>query len=225
MRPRYAAPLATACLLVGAAVASAVPGGALTALQDYARFHGGLATSSANARLAPVPLTVTPRPHCAKGSRPETDRQGRVPLRDYVSGRADRGYTCNATDIGHEGDSGGFQVHRYVDRAGHECAYYDGTSLFPTRELTGKPSGVVVLDMKDPRHPRRTTVLDSVAMRTPHESLRLNTKRGLLVAVAGSPITQVGVVDVYDVSKDCRAPELKSALPVGILGHEGGISP
>lgn len=167
----------------------------------------------------------TPQARCASGSRPETDRQGRVPLRDYENGRATRGYTCNATDVGREGDTGGFQVHRYVDRAGHECAFYDATSTFPTREAAGKVSGVVVLDMADPRKPKRTDVLDSFAMRTPHESLRLNDKRGLLVAVAGSPVTQVGVVDVYDVSQDCRTPVLKSSTPLGVLGHEGGFSP
>jgi hypothetical protein len=62
-------------------------------------------------------------------------------------------------------------------------------------------------------------------MRTPHESLRLNALRGLLVAVAGSPVTQVGVIDVYDVSGDCRAPVLRSSTPLGVLGHEGAISP
>jgi hypothetical protein len=35
----------------------------------------------------------------------------------------------------------------------------------------------------------------------------------------------VGVVDVYDVSKDCRKPALQSTLPLGILGHEGAFSP
>jgi hypothetical protein len=30
---------------------------------------------------------------------------------------------------------------------------------------------------------------------------------------------------VYDVSQDCRAPVLKSALPLGVLGHEGAFSP
>jgi hypothetical protein len=146
-------------------------------------------------------------------------------LKDYVSGRAAKGYTCNLVDVGHEGDSGGFQTHRYVDAHGHECAFYDGTSLFPSRELAGEPSGVVVLDMSTPAHPRRTTVLDTLAMRTPHESFRLNARRGLLAAVAGSPVTQVGLVDVYDVKQDCRHPVLLSQYPLGVLGHEGAFSP
>jgi hypothetical protein len=226
MRLRPTVALAALGLLAASAVA--VGSTHDTALDDYTAFHGNLGRGS----LAPTVTTyskpgmgATPRAVCAKGDRPETSIQGRAPLRDFVSGRAAKGYTCQATDVGHEGDSGGFQTHRYVDRAGHVCAFYDGTLLFPTREATGKPGGTVVLDMSNPARPRRTTVLGTLAMRTPHESLRLNAKRGLLAAVAGSPATQAGQVDVYDVSQDCRAPKLRSTLPVGILGHEGAFSP
>jgi hypothetical protein len=34
-----------------------------------------------------------------------------------------------------------------------------------------------------------------------------------------------GIVDVYDVSQDCRHPVLQSSSPLGILGHESGFSP
>ena len=221
---------AVAVALAGTTLAAAAGTGPvdLDRVRAYGEQHGLLGqgrVAVAEAGYAKPGFGVTPSAPCRPGSRPETGRQGRVPLADYESGRAAKGYTCNATDVGHEGDSGGFQVHRYVDAAGHECAYYDGTLLFPTRELAGKDGGVVVLDMSNPAKPRRTAVLDSFAMRTPHESLRLNQARGLLVAVAGSPFTQVGVVDVYDVSEDCRAPVLRSSTPLGVLGHEGGFSP
>jgi hypothetical protein len=227
---RLLAASAVAAALAGTTLAAAAGTGPidLDRVQAYGQQHGLLGQgelAQAEADYDRPGFGVTPSATCRPGSRPETDRQGRVPLADYESGRAALGYTCNATDIGHEGDSGGFQVHRYVDQAGHECAYYDGTLLFPTRELAGKDGGVVVLDMADPAKPVRTAVLDSFAMRTPHESLRLNQARGLLVAVAGAPWTQVGVVDVYDVSADCRQPVLKSSTPLGILGHEGGFSP
>jgi hypothetical protein len=221
MRLRSAALAATAGLVALNTVASALNGD--PRLTDYEAFHGSLGLRGAHLSVKHLPST--PQLPCARGGRPETGRQGRVPLTDYTSGRAAKGYTCNLTDVGHEGDSGGFQVHRYVDKHGHECAFYDGTSLFPTREAANKPGGVVVLDMSNPAHPRRTTVLSTLAMRTPHESFRLNAKRGLLAAVAGSPATQVGVVDVYDASEDCRAPVFKSSLPLGILGHEGAFSP
>jgi len=210
---------AAAAALTTTATASSEP----EEVRAYAVAHGTLGQRAWAA--AAVPSLTTPRAPCGAGSRPETSWQGRVPLSDYANGRAAKGYTCNATDVGHEGIGGGFQVHRYVDRRGRECAYYDGTLLFPTREVSGQPSGVVVLDMSNPRKPRRTAVLDSFAMRTPHESLRLNTKRGLLVAVAGSPVTQVGFIDVYDMADDCRAPVLQSSVPLGILGHEGAFSP
>jgi hypothetical protein len=41
----------------------------------------------------------------------------------------------------------------------------------------------------------------------------------------GNALTLPGWVDIYDVSKDCLHPELKSSTPLGILGHEGTFSP
>ena len=68
------------------------------------------------------------------------------------------GYRCNLTVIGRSGSTGGFRVHRYVDRDGRECAYYDTTLLFPTNalSLSAEPTGVAVLDMTDPSKPVRT---------------------------------------------------------------------
>jgi hypothetical protein len=223
MRRRSAIALSATLLLTAGTVASA--GFGSNELSGYQLTHLGLGQQTSYAKVSATgSMGVTPGSRCDKGSHPETSRQGRAPLRDYASGRAAKGYTCNLVTIGHEGDSGGFQVHRYVDKAGHECGFYDGTILFPTNEPNA-PGGVVVLDMKDPRKPVRTAVLNSLAMKTPHESFRLNTKRGLLAAVAGSPFTQVGMVDVWDASGDCRHPVWKSSLPLGILGHEGAFSP
>ena len=41
----------------------------------------------------------------------------------------------------------------------------------------------------------------------------------------GNPVFYPGIVDIYDVTADCRHPVLKSSLPVGVLGHEGGFAP
>jgi len=79
--------------------------------------------------------------------------------------------------------------------------------------------------MKNPAKPVLTDTLKTAAMASPHESLRLNAKRGLLVAVFASPTTQPGIVDVYDVGADCRTPRLVSSTPLGGLGHEGGFAP
>jgi hypothetical protein len=70
-----------------------------------------------------------------------------------------------------------------------------------------------------------TDTLRTPAMQSPHESLRLNQKRGLLVADMATPATDPAFVDIYDVTADCRHPVLKSSFPMGVLGHEGGFSP
>ncbi|HEX6351312.1 MAG TPA: hypothetical protein VF160_18205 [Candidatus Dormibacteraeota bacterium] len=169
----------------------------------------------------------TPQLACDSQSLPETGTQGRVPRSEVDSGRAAKGYRCNTAQVGTFGDSGGFRVERYVDAAGHECAYYDTTLLFPTnaRNNTQEGLGVYALDMTDHSHPVHTATLSTPAMLSPHESLRLNQKRGLLAADMGYPTFNPGFVDVYDVSKDCRHPVLDSSTPMGILGHESAFSP
>lgn len=195
------------------AAALAVGGGGLVA-------QGG--TVSAD---DPFPKPV-PQARCGKGSNPETDIQGRVPRADYRSGRAAEGYTCNTKELAHEGGSGGFKVLRYTDEQGNTCAFYDNTLIFP-RDVVNNLStgqGTVVLDMSRPRRPVRTTTLDSPAMVSPHETLLVNRKRGLLAAVLGTAATYPGVLDVYDVSQDCRDPQLLSSTLSGVLGHESGWS-
>lgn len=230
VRPLTRLVLATAALAtLGIATAASALGLGpidLNSLRGYAEAHGvdTRALPELGTELLGLDLGTTPRADCGPGSLPETDRQGRVPLADYASGRAAQGYTCNASEKGSFGQTGGFQVHRYADAAGRECAYYDSTLVFPKDVIRGA-LGTIVLDMSDPANPVQTASLTSPAMLTTHESLRLNTGRGLLVAGAGNPSTQVGFVDVWDVSADCRTPVLRSSLPIGGLGHEGGFSP
>ena len=99
----------------------------------------------------------TPKAPCGPGSKPETSIQGRVPASDVASGRAAQGYNCNTELVSHYGRAGGYRVHRYVDAAGHECAFYDSTLLFPVNTLATptKSPGVFVLDMHDPPTPCR----------------------------------------------------------------------
>jgi len=122
----------------------------------------------------PEPAAV-PRARCGPGSLPETSIQGRVPKADYLSGRADRGYRCNTRQVAHKGASGGFKTLRYTDSRGNTCAFYDSTLLVGrdvvANLLSGDGLGVVVLDMNDPAHPRKTATLMTPTMLTPHESL------------------------------------------------------
>lgn len=179
------------------------------------------------AGVTPVAPGATPRARCGPGSTPETGMQGRVSAADVASGRAERGYACNMAEVSHFGNSGGYKVHRYVDAAGRECAYYDSTLLFPKDVLTAgqNRTGVYVLDMTDPAHPVKTDNLVTPAMLSPHESLLISAKRGLLMADMGYPSFNPGFVDIYDISKDCRHPVLLSSTPLGILGHESGLTP
>jgi len=187
---------------------------------------GGTVALTGQAQGGREPQPV-PRADCGKGSRPETDIQGRVPARDYASGRVDEGYRCNARALAHRGNAGGFKVHRFVDALGQTCAFYDSTLVFPRDVVHNLTSGlgVVVLAMDNPRKPRQTTTLASPAMLSPHESLVLNKKRGLLAATLGTAATYPGVLDVYDVKTDCRHPRLLSSTPSGVLGHESGFAP
>lgn len=181
------------------------------------------------------PVSATPRAICGPNARPETGTQGRVSSADHASGAAALGFTCNTEAVGSieypnasNGGQGGFKTFRYIDDAGRECAFYDTTLLFPlsaTRLPDARLTGVHVLDMSDPANPTHTASLLTPAMQSPHESLSLNTERGLLAAGMGYPTFNPGFVDIYDVSADCREPQLMSSTPLGILGHEGNFSP
>jgi hypothetical protein len=182
-------------------------------------------TGSATGDAFPAP---TPQAECGPGARPETTpRQGRVPTSDYESGRAARGYECNTEQVARHGQTGGFKVQRYRDAQGNVCAFYDSTLLFPKDTLfnAARGLGVYVLNMNDPSRPRQTATLSSPAMDSPHESVLVNRRRGLLGAVLGNAATNAGVLDLYDIKSDCRHPELLSSTPTAVLGHESGWAP
>ena len=90
-------------------------------------------------------------PTCGPGALKETDIDGRVPSADYTSGRYKQGYRCNTEQVSHQGATGGFKVERYVDAAGHVCAFYDSTLLFPKDTLMQAVTG---LGRRRPRHDR-----------------------------------------------------------------------
>jgi hypothetical protein len=170
---------------------------------------------------------AVPKAKCGPGARPETGIQGRVPQRDYDSGRIRRGYQCNTRMVSRVAGTGGFKTLRYTDRRGRTCAYYDSTRLFPADVPFQVSSGfgVIVLDMDDPRRPRRTTTLTTPAMLSPHESLLVEPRRGLLAGVLGNAATNVGILEIYDIRDNCRRPRLLSSSTEPILGHESGWSP
>jgi hypothetical protein len=186
---------------------------------------GPRAATAADVTPGPVP-----RATCGPGSDPEVGLQGRVTAEDVSSGRMADGARCNTELVGHHGTQAGLKVGRYVDGAGHECAFYDTEITFPLgASLAGNvPTGqfgTYVLDVTDPTKPVQTATLTTPAMLSPHESLLVNQRRGLLVAVMGNAATYPGFVDVYDLTGDCRQPKLLASAPSGILGHESGFAP
>jgi hypothetical protein len=168
-----------------------------------------------------------PRARCTAASRPLSGVLGRVTTAAIDSAAARYGWTCNATRVARVATPGGWRVWRYQDPAGHVCAYYDTSFTAPANiiSIAGGPSlGVVVLDMTDAAHPVRTATLQSLAMLSPHESLNLNARRGLLAAEVGNGLTLPGTMDIYDVRTDCRHPRKLAQMPI-LSGHESGFSP
>ncbi|MFL5896750.1 MAG: LVIVD repeat-containing protein [Thermoleophilaceae bacterium] len=214
--------LIAAALALPASAAAQGPFGPLNDLFALGEAGGQTPDTAPMQHNPEPPLTATPRAHCLPGSKPEPGIQGRVP-----AGSADKGLWCNMKLIGHEGTEGGFKVFRYVDTAGHECAFYDTTLMFPLNAFNpgAGSEGVAVLDMSNPAHPVRTDTLTTPPMLSPHESLNLNTKRGLLAAVNGNLSTEPGLFAIYDVHADCRHPVLDALTPVARFGHESGFAP
>ena len=206
-------------VLATSAAQTAVP------LTDLLALGQGLGQTPAKAPIATraePPLAAVPRAHCAAGGRAEPGVQGRVP-----AGSATNGLSCNVTLVSHQGTSGGFKVFRYVDAHGRECAFYDTALLYPLNalKLSGNSLGVAVLDMSDPAHPVQTDTLATLPMLSPHESLNVNAKRGLIAAVLGNPATYPGLVSIFDAHEDCRHPVEQSTALVARFGHESGFSP
>jgi hypothetical protein len=171
---------------------------------------------------------AVPRADCGPGSHPLAGVQGRVPASAIDSPGAARGWTCNLGVVGHYQSSGGYKVWSYTDRRGHLCAFYDTTLLYPmdALSLTGPPSsGVYVLDMSQPSKPALTDKLTALPMLSPHESLYLNARRGLLAADLGNPTSYPGLMSIYDVGRDCRHPTLDATYRATRFGHESAFSP
>jgi hypothetical protein len=194
----------------------------LNDLADLGAGQGQVIVAAPQQLYKPAPKLTQNDAKCPAGSHTEPGVDGQVP-----SGSADKGgLYCHASLVAHQGSSGGFKTIRYVDQNGHVCAIYDTALLFPTNALNFNASsaGVAVLDMSDPAHPVQTAQLTDPSMLSPHESLLVNQKRGLIAAVSGNPDTYPGWVAFYDASKDCRHPVLQFSGLLARLGHESGFS-
>jgi hypothetical protein len=172
---------------------------------------------------------TVPRAVCGPEDRPETGLQGQVPASLRATGF--EGFSCNLQLVGQsKGDGASWQFASFTDRNGKKCAYHDTSSSTVGRTHVG----AVVLDVSDPENPHPTTYLTSLSMIDPWESLKVNQARELLAGDYGLNSTGADGIDVYDLSEDCRYPQLLASTnrlgvggsnPVLVNGHEGAFSP
>src|SRR6266446_2701776 len=206
----------------------------------------------------PIPLTV-PKAVCGPHDNPETALQGQVPAAMRAAGF--KGFNCNLELVGQSrGDGANWQTTQFKQRSRDDgddddddgdrdgehgnkhariCGYHGTAS--PTRSLPGRTNlGVPVLDLTDWKNPTPTSYLNTTSMLDPWESLKVNERRQLLAADNahnGGFGTDGGPeVDIYDVSGDCRSPQLLATVAVGksdgstglahpVIGHEGSWAP
>ena len=179
-----------------------------------------------------VPLTVPKVDSCASGGNPEQALQGQVPAALRASGF--KGFNCNLSLVGQSQNEGGnWSSATFTDGAGRSCAYHASATGVATRVNPGVP----VIDITDRANPMRVTSLTTPAMLDPWESLRVSERRQILIADNGQNGGGGPEVDIYDLSGDCRTPQLMATMTVGTgsdggvtlakvpVGHEGNISP
>jgi len=128
--------------------------------------------------------------------------------------------------------------YRDEERPFHVCGYYgsQSPSLSPA---TRNPAtfGTRVMDVTNASSPRLTGYLQTSSMLDPWESLKVNERRQLLAADQGANGGGGPGVDIYDISQDCRSPQLLASVaigtgtdggtraPVAPIGHEGAFAP
>jgi hypothetical protein len=157
-----------------------------------------------------------PKAHCARGDHTESGLQGETTYEERFSGDSERAYNCNLRLVGlYRGEGAYSQDGPAYDG---DCAYMATDNVTPLQQH----QGVTVIDVSDPRHSRPTMYLnDTAAALDPHETLKTNVRRHLLVVAEDDG---PGFA-VYDTS-DCRHPVLKSNIQLpGSEAHMGNFAP
>jgi hypothetical protein len=183
--------------------------------------------------FAPVPKAV-----CGPGDKPETALQGQVPAAMRAAGF--QGFSCNLQLLAQvRGEGANWQTTEWREGRGKNkrvCAYH-GTAaptFAGTANLPRVNYGVRVIDISNPAAPFTTSYLNTTSMLDPWESLKVNERRKLLGAVNGQNGAGGPEFDLYDISGDCRYPQLlfsgpigvgADEFPFGIVGHEGNFAP
>jgi hypothetical protein len=158
---------------------------------------------------------VEAAPGCGHHDRPETGIPGDVPLADQISGRADEGYSCGVSLIGHT-SLGGRGGNANMAWSG-DCAYIAG-------------DGIAVVDVGDPLRPVHVRTLHGSGSDATIETLHAVTTSERAILVAGrygfGGATNVGrdaPVDVWDV-RDCADPKLLTTFMLPWNAHNLTLS-
>lgn len=192
----------------------------------------GCGDGHSQAQEGEVSFAVT-KATCGTTDRKETALQGQVPKALRTVGGFP-GFACNLELVGQvPADGASYTAASFQDGAGRKCGYF-GTS---SQKANRTQLGTVVADLTNPWQPVQTATLTTVSMLDPWESLKVNKRRQLLGAVNSAEGGRQGgpELDLYDLSGDCRYPQLLSTLAVGqggvsgvvekVLGHEGDFAP
>jgi hypothetical protein len=186
------------------------------------------ACSSGGGDEGPPALTVT-KAACGAGDKPETGLQGQVPAAMRASGF--EGFNCNLQlSSQSRNDGASWQTARFQN-----CLYYD-TSIATANRTN---LGVAVMDYSNTAKIAPTAFLTSKSMLDPWESLKVNERRQLLGATQATNGRGGPELDLYDLSADCRFPQLLSSTVIGtgadgdlrlpegqaLQGHEGEFAP
>jgi hypothetical protein len=161
------------------------------------------------------------RATCGPHDRPESALQGQVPATLRQQSRF-TGFQCNLELVSQIKDEGaGWQSAFATDDAGHVCAYYDTSPSAAGR----KHMGVAVIDVTDAARPKTITYLTTPGMVDPAETLKVNEKRKLLVAVTALGAPANPQLDLYDLAVDCRFPRLliSSSGPSQTMTQQGAL--
>jgi hypothetical protein len=163
-----------------------------------------------------IPLTV-PKATCGPTDNPESALQGQVPAALRASGF--KGFNCNLSLVAQsKGEGASWQHAWFQDKAGHNCNYYDTSSPVNGTALRTN-LGTVVLDTTNASKPTPTAYLTTQSMLDPWESLKVNERRQLLGAEDGRNATGTSQLDLYDLSGDCRNPQLLSTVTTGTAAN------
>src|SRR4051812_28057098 len=160
--------------------------------------------------FAPVPKAV-----CGPGDKPETALQGQVPVPLRVQPGGYQGVSCNLKLLAQlKGDGVNWQTTEWREGRGKNrkaCAYHGTSAPNVNPTLPRISYGVRAIDISDPAKPVNTAYLTTTSMLDPWESLKVNERRKLLGAVNGQNGGGGSEIDIYDVSGDCRYPQLLSS--------------